>query len=128
LLSTKANIDDHLFGITIKQGRKKLALTQEKLAELVGVELRTLQRWEAGIYAPRPEYIDKLVSIMPKIEKQLRRAIKKICNIAIVTYSEWYMGRTKTPCLYRWLHGRMNKTYLTVEAVQKCIPTTYYLL
>jgi transcriptional regulator with XRE-family HTH domain len=69
---------DNCFGFIIKQARESRKLTQEKLAELVGVDYRTIQRWEAEECIPWPVYVEKLIVIMPEIEQELRRAIKKM--------------------------------------------------
>jgi transcriptional regulator with XRE-family HTH domain len=42
-------------GRLIKHGRQRLMLTQQELAERVGVEPNSVYRWEAGIHAPRPD-------------------------------------------------------------------------
>jgi transcriptional regulator with XRE-family HTH domain len=75
--SEEMDPDDYLFGIIIKQQREKRGLTQEKLAELVDADLRTIQRWEAGLCIPWPSYIEKIIIIMPEINASLREAIKK---------------------------------------------------
>jgi len=69
--------DNDRFGTIIKAGRELYHLTQEQLAELIGVEPRTVQRWEAEKCTPWPDFLDELSSILPGIEAQLREAIKK---------------------------------------------------
>ena len=69
--------NDDQFGSIIKQGRADRGLTQELLAELVEVDLRTIQRWEAEECLPWPVYIERMVSILPEIEASLQKAIKK---------------------------------------------------
>jgi transcriptional regulator with XRE-family HTH domain len=65
------------FGAIIKHNRENHQLTQERLAELIEVDTRTIQRWEAETCIPWPLYIEKVLSIMPEIETPLRAAIKK---------------------------------------------------
>jgi type I restriction enzyme M protein len=55
------------FSKTIKELRKRTGLTQQKLAEELGVSLLTVARWEKGQFKPNPtisrmvwEYIEKL--------------------------------------------------------------------
>ena len=40
------------FGIRVKQLRERLSLTQEALAESLGVSFATVNRWENGWTAP----------------------------------------------------------------------------
>lgn len=42
--------------LELKETRKKLKLTQSKLAELVGVDLKTIQNWESGRTIPKSKY------------------------------------------------------------------------
>lgn len=72
-----AKTDDQ-FGIIIKHARLERRLTQGKLAELVEVEPRTIQRWEAETCIPWPAYIEKIVVVLPEIRTSLPDAIKKI--------------------------------------------------
>ena len=76
VLSIKAETQEQ-FGIIIKQGREKRRLTQENLAELVEVDLRTIQRWEAEECIPWPAYVKRIVDVLPDIETSLQEAIKK---------------------------------------------------
>ncbi|ARF75667.1 hypothetical protein B7C62_27990 [Kitasatospora albolonga] len=48
-----------LLGIRIAEARRAAALSQEQLGDLVGVERRTIQRYEAGNRDPR--YTDLLL-------------------------------------------------------------------
>lgn len=48
---------------SIRFFRRRADLTQSKLAVLMGVTLRTVQRWEAGIRSPDAKQIEKLASI-----------------------------------------------------------------
>jgi DNA-binding XRE family transcriptional regulator len=72
----KGSDDDH-FGIIIKQGREKLQLTQEKFAELIEVDLRTIQRWEVEKCIPWPSCLEKVIGVLPEIGATLREVIKK---------------------------------------------------
>lgn len=45
---------------TIKKERKMSGLSQEELAELSGVSIKTLQRWEWGQRVPRADELDRL--------------------------------------------------------------------
>ena len=45
---------------TIKRLRKDKKITQEQLAELTGVSLKTVQRWENGERSPRIDEVNRL--------------------------------------------------------------------
>ena len=47
-------------GDKIRQQRRVNGMTQEKLSEQLGISLKTIQRWEAGIRSPRTEEVNKL--------------------------------------------------------------------
>ena len=57
----------------IKQWRKRVGLTQEKLADLVNVHLNTLSRWELGQREPRASEIAKLCEVLGVSEAELLR-------------------------------------------------------
>lgn len=57
----------------IKQWRKRIGLTQEKLADLVNVHLNTLSRWELGQREPRASEIAKLCEVLGVSEAELLR-------------------------------------------------------
>ena len=44
--------------------RRKADLTQEKLAEKIGVSSKTLQHWEAGKYTPKTESIRNIAQAL----------------------------------------------------------------
>ena len=48
----------------IRERRKDNKLTQEKLAEIIGVSLMTLKRWEWGSSEPRAEELQKLAEAL----------------------------------------------------------------
>lgn len=43
--------------------RKGAGLTQEELAQKIGVTLQTISRWENGMFIPNPKYIKKLAEL-----------------------------------------------------------------
>lgn len=53
-----------LLGRRVRTIRKMRGLTQEKLAELIGIEPLSLSRIECGSRFPRKENIDKLVQAL----------------------------------------------------------------
>lgn len=56
--STRALIHDELFILYqwVRQLRRKYNLTQEEMAEKLGVDPRTVQRWERGVTQPQPRH------------------------------------------------------------------------
>ena len=46
------------FSEFVRKKRKKLDVSQVKLAELIGVSWVTIWRWEAGLMQPKPDAID----------------------------------------------------------------------
>ena len=86
MLAVETHVDDRLFGAVIKQGRERHRLTQERLAELIDVDTRTVQRWEAGECIPWPLYIESIISTMPEIEASLREAIKKNTTLIFLIF------------------------------------------
>lgn len=57
--------------MNIKEWRKKRGLTQERLAELVDVNVNTIIRWEKGIHTPRTDDLKKLASALECTESDL---------------------------------------------------------
>ncbi len=53
----------NLFGKRIKELRKERSLTQEKLAELIGIDTRNLIKIENGETFPRVNTLDKLIEV-----------------------------------------------------------------
>lgn len=51
-------------GQRIKSLRKNKGLTQEKLAELIGVDFKTIQRWEADKRFPYADNLVKLSAVL----------------------------------------------------------------
>ena len=48
----------------LKEKRKELSLTQEKLAELLGISLMTVRRWEWGETSPNANILPKLAEVL----------------------------------------------------------------
>ena len=59
------------FGKYLLKLRKNLGLSQEELAERVGVHLNTISQWENGIYTPKTEKIKKLANALNLTEAEL---------------------------------------------------------
>ena len=45
--------DDPVLGVRIRRARERLHLTQQQLADLVGVSLRSVSNWEGGHHVPK---------------------------------------------------------------------------
>jgi len=50
----------------IKELRKSLKLSQEKLAALFGISWNTINRWERGLAKPSPMAMQKLEELIKK--------------------------------------------------------------
>ena len=48
----------------LKAYRKLRGLTQQQLADVLGVVLPTVQTWEAGIHQPRPEMRERVEGVI----------------------------------------------------------------
>ena len=87
----------------IKQWRKRVGLTQEKLADLVNVHLNTLSRWELGQREPRASEIAKLCEVLGVSEAELLRGPaeeKWVLEIKIADSKEEVIDMTGTmPCV-----------------------------
>lgn len=53
-----------ILGKRIQEIRKKKKLTQEKVAELIGIETTSLSNIENGKYYPTAENLDKIISVL----------------------------------------------------------------
>lgn len=53
-----------LFGKRVKELRKQNHLTQEKLAELIGIDIRNLIKIENGQTFPRVQTLENLVEVL----------------------------------------------------------------
>ncbi len=65
---------------TLKKRRKILGVTQEHLAELSGVGLRTLKALESGKSNPTFETLDKLIEILGmELKLEIKKQIPSKC-------------------------------------------------
>ncbi|MBR2208973.1 MAG: helix-turn-helix transcriptional regulator [Synergistaceae bacterium] len=55
----------------IRECRKKAGFTQEQLAEMVGVHVNTLAKWENGSYSPRVSELQKICTVLGCTEAEL---------------------------------------------------------
>ena len=53
-----------LVGKKIQQIRKRKGITQEKLAEMIGIEVPSLSNLETGKYSPSTETLQKLADVL----------------------------------------------------------------
>jgi len=87
----------------IKQWRKRIGLTQEKLADLVNVHLNTLSRWELGQREPRASEIAKLCEVLGVSEAELLRGPAEerwVLEIKVADSKEEVIDMTGTmPCV-----------------------------
>lgn len=52
--------------IEIKEIRKRLGLTQEALAHVLGVSFQTINRWERGLFKPSKLALEKIKQLEDK--------------------------------------------------------------
>ena len=52
--------------VLLQRERMQHFLTQSELAEIIGVDTKTVQRWELGMRKPRPYYMRKLCEYFGK--------------------------------------------------------------
>lgn len=52
-----------IFQITLKAARVNVGFSQEKAAELLGVDPSTLSKWERGVSMPKANQIDALCNL-----------------------------------------------------------------
>lgn len=65
---------------TLKEMRDEAILTQEELAQRVGVTKMTIYSWERGETGPRPAHIRKLAEVLgqdPKVVRAASLAVQK---------------------------------------------------
>jgi len=62
--------------LTLKTIRKELRLTQTKFANLMGVDLRSVQYWEAG--ERTPAFSVKQMKILDGLLKQIGKSIQDL--------------------------------------------------
>ena len=89
-------------GHKIKLIRKQKGFTQEKLAELIGIEPQSMSYMETGRFAPSPDTLQKLSEVLgvepyefyyfnepdkTKMQKELISAIKKDEKLLKTLYS-----------------------------------------
>ena len=67
--------DKETFGERLKRLRKKAGLTQEKLAELLNISFKTIQRWEWGKNIPRVDDIKELAAALNVTEDELLNGV-----------------------------------------------------
>ena len=70
-MSKELNIEE-IVSSNIKKYRKLKGMTQSQLAEIIGCEKNSVQRWENGIY-PRPQNIKELAKALKIGQTELFR-------------------------------------------------------
>ena len=58
-------------GANIARLRKAAGMTQEELAELLGVHIVTLNRWERGHFEPKGSILTKIAEVLKTTEAEL---------------------------------------------------------
>lgn len=55
--------------MTIKEARKAAGMTQQSLADLLGIPKRTIEDWDSGKHRP-PEYVERLIVDRINMERE----------------------------------------------------------
>lgn len=121
------------FGKNLFRIRKETGLTQEKLAELVGVHINTISQWENGAYIPNTVNIAKLANaleceetdllngrVKQEFEVKILMGVKSLSNVAgleITDDSFFYGVDDEKPQIH--IGGRIN--IATVEDREKSL-------
>ena len=99
---------EHDFGKTLKEFRKRNALTQEELAKKINVHPTTIKNWESNNCFPD---------------------LKNLCSLADVfhTSTDSLLGRTDTEtiCLPKLSYGERKHLFHLIQAYIDAIPTLY---
>jgi transcriptional regulator with XRE-family HTH domain len=61
---TKLRLQKTAFGERLAQARMRLRLSQEDLAEAIGITARTVSRWERSNVIPQQYYLERLAEIL----------------------------------------------------------------
>ena len=89
--------------------RKKVKLTQEKLAELISCSIDTLQRWENGTREPRASDIRKLCDVLGCTESELLNGPSDE-KVKITLVYDW--GRMKEGNVDDATYARIGQAFL----------------
>ncbi|MGE9896745.1 helix-turn-helix domain-containing protein [Anaerovoracaceae bacterium SGI.195] len=73
---------------SIKEARLEASLTQAKMADEMGIPLRTIQDWERGRRTP-PDYVERLViAELERIERKMKKyedmSVKEMTDAQLV--------------------------------------------
>src|SRR5437667_3107670 len=62
-MKTVYDVRDYTFGQEMLKLRAAIGLTQERLADYLGVSGRAVRRWEAGVSYPKAEHLKSLIAL-----------------------------------------------------------------
>lgn len=54
---------ENAFGRSCVRLRRNMGLTQRALGRLLGISEQTIQYWERGVHAPKPEHLERLLAL-----------------------------------------------------------------
>ena len=67
---------DIKFGENLKRMRKERSLTQEALADALGVTAGAVYKWEAGLSSPELEMLMRIADLFDGCERDFKRMLK----------------------------------------------------
>ncbi len=76
-MPTATETDTRTSKNALQRLRKTAVLTQQELANAVGVHLRVVQSWEAGEAMPRPANIRKLAEVLGVTPREVLAALER---------------------------------------------------
>ena len=66
------------FSHWLRQARLQHGLTQVQLADLIGIDSKTIQRWENSPQTPRPHLLPKLIAVLGPLPEQIDLEMNKL--------------------------------------------------
>ena len=75
ILSVEIKLKEVKMNNEVKELRELLILNQKEMAELLGVEMGTISRWERGLRRPRAVHRRKMARLLKKEENGRHRTL-----------------------------------------------------
>ena len=97
-------LDQKIFGEKLRNHRKKLGMTQEEVAEKVGVSPQAISKWEAGDCLPDCFNL-KAIADVYKISADVLLETESDINNGLYIGWEWHCG-WREQYIYNDLKGR----------------------
>ncbi len=99
-MSEKQQSDTHALASEIKFNREQKKYSQQELADLAGVSLRTIQRLEKGEVVPRPFTLRQIYTILEIPDSQKSNTAQNLRSIVRIQYLAVLLPLTNLPLAY----------------------------